>query len=777
LAQILNYWQYPTSVTFQPSDNYTSSKDPDDGYGTRTIPITATTANFSGLDYNDCNPSDAAKAALSFAAGVSIRMDYSSAGSGALATDAAPALAGSPYPQDPPKRWGYHSADVRTYTNPHWGSPFYITQTAFFSDLKSNMMQARPAIMTIFQSAGGGHAIIVDGYHPTNDDYHLNFGWGTSAYGWYSLPLGFPSGYDILDSADYNIVPTTLTYTMSTSTSGTGTGTVQALPGTGALTRGTHVLVSATPAPGSSFSHWTGDLSGSDNPAMLILDGDKNANAVFDGGGGPVVVNFPDPGLEAAIRNEIEKPTGDIYDTDLIGLTYLDASYCSISNLEGIQYCVNLTVLSLWTNQISDISLLSGLINLTGLDLGGNQIVGISPLSGLTNLTWLWLDSNQIVDIAPLVNNAGIDSGDDVDLSWNYLCLYPGSQDMENIEELLSRGVSIEYGGQTCVSECVVLDHELSQQGWHMMAVPGQLCEPCTWTNGEACGDLVCALSDDLNPCYIFHYDPGVGGYVMAPPTENICYHTGRGFWTRTYEDNVLIDAEVTVLSDPVEVLLENGWNQIGNPFTFEVSLDDLTVKYGGNEVSLGQAQANGWVSMYLFGYDPVSGGYVMVYPPDGVLQPWSGYWIRAYVDCEVCIPSTPAPPSPPMSALVRSADLDLKDIPTPPLPPYALSKVEEVLASELRVVNIPNPVRSEHTTTFKVEGKGANLVQAIRVDIYDQRGQLVFTQEIAAKELAWHTVNDAGELLANGVYLYQVWVKIADEWYPTGVHKLAVVR
>jgi len=52
-----------------------------------------------------------------------------------------------------------------------------------------------------------------------------------------------------------------------------------------------------------------------------------------------------------------------------------------------------------------------------------------------------------------------------------------------------------------------------------------------------------------------------------------------------------------------------------------------------------------------------------------------------------------------------------------------------------------------------------------------------VFTQNINAKELEWHTDNDTGELLANGVYLYQVWVKIADTWYPTGVHKLAVVR
>jgi flagellar hook assembly protein FlgD len=101
---------------------------------------------------------------------------------------------------------------------------------------------------------------------------------------------------------------------------------------------------------------------------------------------------------------------------------------------------------------------------------------------------------------------------------------------------------------------------------------------------------------------------------------------------------------------------------------------------------------------------------------------------------------------------------------------------VKEVLAS-LSVRNEPNPIRSRHTTTFKVEGKGAELVQAIRAEIYNQAGQKVFTQNINAKELEWHTDNSTGELLANGVYLYQVWVKVANTWYPTGVHKLAVVR
>ena len=288
LAQILNYWQTPTSVTFVSGDSYTTD--------TRSIWINAPGASFTGLAYNSCNPSDAAKADLSYAAGVSVQMDYTSGGSSAFVSEVSRALAGTAGPNfsntpNVDQRWGYHSADLRTYSE-SWGSPWQVSQTTFYNDLKGNMMLARPAVLGIeSSSSGAGHAILVDGYHPTNEDYHLNYGWGGTNDGWYSLPSTLPGpsaayDYDVIDEAVYNIVPTTSTYTLWTTTSGTGSGTVQALPGTGALTRGTHVLVSAAASPGSTFDHWSGALTGSDNPAMVILDGSKTVNAVFTGTGG-----------------------------------------------------------------------------------------------------------------------------------------------------------------------------------------------------------------------------------------------------------------------------------------------------------------------------------------------------------------------------------------------------------------------------------------------------------------------------------------------------------
>ena len=114
------------------------------------------------------------------------------------------------------------------------------------------------------------------------------------------------------------------------------------------------------------------------------------------------IVVFPDPNLEAAIREAIGKPTGDIYQSDLVGLTTLDADSRGIADLTGLEYCTSLADLRLGNNEISNISSLSALTNLTYLYLVNNQISDVSPLSGLTGLTDLFLANMQINDISPL---------------------------------------------------------------------------------------------------------------------------------------------------------------------------------------------------------------------------------------------------------------------------------------------------------------------------------------------------------------------------------------
>jgi len=115
-----------------------------------------------------------------------------------------------------------------------------------------------------------------------------------------------------------------------------------------------------------------------------------------------VQVSFPDPNLDRAIREAIDKPSGPIYVSELQELTSFNASDMGISDLSGMEYCTNLSVLDFYNNKISNLSPLSDLTSLTTLWLGGNQISDITPLSFLTNLNTLGLTQNRISNLSPL---------------------------------------------------------------------------------------------------------------------------------------------------------------------------------------------------------------------------------------------------------------------------------------------------------------------------------------------------------------------------------------
>jgi hypothetical protein len=118
----------------------------------------------------------------------------------------------------------------------------------------------------------------------------------------------------------------------------------------------------------------------------------------------PKEVTFPDSNLEAAIRDALKKPTGDILTTELKKITNLHADGKGISNLEGIQYLVHLKGLYMDKNKIKDVSPLSSIVSLEELSLFENQITDISPIKGLTGLIFINLGSNQISDISVIAN-------------------------------------------------------------------------------------------------------------------------------------------------------------------------------------------------------------------------------------------------------------------------------------------------------------------------------------------------------------------------------------
>ena len=70
-----------------------------------------------------------------------------------------------------------------------------------------------------------------------------------------------------------------VTYTLGIATQ--GQGSISLDPTGGVYTGGSTVSLTASPAAGWAFSAWIGDLSGSDNPATITMDADKNVSAVF----------------------------------------------------------------------------------------------------------------------------------------------------------------------------------------------------------------------------------------------------------------------------------------------------------------------------------------------------------------------------------------------------------------------------------------------------------------------------------------------------------------
>jgi hypothetical protein len=135
----------------------------------------------------------------------------------------------------------------------------------------------------------------------------------------------------------------------------------------------------------------------------IVEESEKNSGEPC-AGGGLAGISFPDQNLEAAIREAVGKPTGDIYEADVENLTSLYASDRGIVALTGLEHATSLTHLYLDYNHISDISPVANLNSLTDLYLGSNQIGDVSPLGGLTSLTHMDLHSNPLGDISALAN-------------------------------------------------------------------------------------------------------------------------------------------------------------------------------------------------------------------------------------------------------------------------------------------------------------------------------------------------------------------------------------
>src|SRR5215471_3539466 len=89
-------------------------------------------------------------------------------------------------------------------------------------------------------------------------------------------------------------------------------------------------------------------------------------------------VSIPDPGLNAAIHDALNKPSGPISEQDMLSLANLNARNRNIQNLQGLEFGRNLVSFHLEINRITNFSPLTALTNLVVLDLSVNPLTNFA---------------------------------------------------------------------------------------------------------------------------------------------------------------------------------------------------------------------------------------------------------------------------------------------------------------------------------------------------------------------------------------------------------------
>jgi uncharacterized repeat protein (TIGR02543 family) len=104
-------------------------------------------------------------------------------------------------------------------------------------------------------------------------------GWAFSGWSGDLSGTANPSTLTVNSNKTITATFTVITYTLATTV--VGNGTLVPDPAQASYVYGDLVLLTATPAPGYVFTGWSGNLSGTINPATLTMDGSKVVTATF----------------------------------------------------------------------------------------------------------------------------------------------------------------------------------------------------------------------------------------------------------------------------------------------------------------------------------------------------------------------------------------------------------------------------------------------------------------------------------------------------------------
>jgi len=208
----------------------------------------------------------------------------------------------------------------------------------------------------------------------------------------------------------------TIYYNLTVNT--TGNGSVSLSPAGGTYNEGTTVTLTATPDAGWEFAGWSGDLTGTNNPATITMDADKTVTATFnqlaqtyvpddnfehylehhDASGNVVAL-----GAANSMGNGVENDNY-VLTSKISMVTHLNIHNQNISDLTGIQDFTALTSLSCYQNQLTNLDITNNTA-LTSIACNGNNLTSVD-FSHNTNLTFVDVGYNQISSIDLSANTA-----------------------------------------------------------------------------------------------------------------------------------------------------------------------------------------------------------------------------------------------------------------------------------------------------------------------------------------------------------------------------------
>jgi len=245
-------------------------------------------------------------------------------------------------------------------------------------------------------------------------------------------------------------------------------------------------------------------------------------------------------------------------------------------------------------------------------------------------------------------------------------------------------------------------------------------------------------------------------GKFYAPSTVS----WDEGYWLLMPSKDMICFHGTTVTGEQQISLAKAGWHLIGVPFP---------CRWGNTVVTPTNT------ALPPIGWDAVAQDWEH-YSLTTELGTHLGFWVYTLQDNVTLTFPYPQTGVPTTSAASMASLAELPNGMLPPLPPSISDVI--VPGEDLIFTNDPNPITDVHTTTFMVKGTLASRVEAVKVEIFDLSGQLVYeSEEVPGTSLDWHTDNDYGEYLANGVYLYKLSALLDGVWVTSSVKTLVILR